>query len=40
MTFLCTGRSQSLANELLALAQEYTADPRTDTKLGKVGVGM
>jgi len=29
--------SQNLANELMALAQNYTADPRTDTKLGQVG---
>ena len=30
-------QSQNLANELMALAQNYTSDPRTESKLGKVG---
>jgi RLL motif-containing protein 1 len=30
---------QSTVNELLILAQEFTADPKTDAKLGKVGAG-
>lgn len=30
--------AQNLSNELTALAQEYTSDPKTDAKLGKVGV--
>lgn len=38
LLFLCDLRSaQSLANELLILSQEYTADPKTDTRLGVVG---
>lgn len=28
---------QSLVNEVLAIAQEYTADPKTDARLGVVG---
>ena len=30
--------TQNLSNELMMLAQEYTSDPKTDAKLGKVGV--
>ena len=30
--------TQSMANELMMLAQEYTSDPKTDAKLGKVGI--
>lgn len=30
--------AQNLSNELTSLAQEYTSDPKTDAKLGKVGV--
>lgn len=29
--------SQNMANQLIAMAQEFTADPKTDAKLGKVG---
>lgn len=30
--------TQNLSNELMILCQEYTANPKTDAKLGKVGI--